>query len=134
MKVISSALPGKSNLVIDQAAASAEDDVERHADRRDQQGQADRGERVGLDDRVAIGGDALAERFGEDRDEREQQDDAEEGQADRDQGPFGETPFAGGAAHASSPCRRAQAWSRLIRSSSRNEMMSMTVAIAVAPP
>ena len=63
----------------------AEDDVERHRDRRDQQGQPDRGERVGLGDAGEIGAETLAQRLDEHGEERQQQEQDEERERGRDQ-------------------------------------------------
>ena len=60
----------------------AEDEVGRHRDRRDDQRQLDRGERVALGDRREVGADALREGLEEDDDQRQQQEDSEEGDRD----------------------------------------------------
>ena len=52
----------------------AEDEVERHGDRRDQQGEPDRGERIRLGDAGEIGAEPLAQRLDEHREQRQQQE------------------------------------------------------------
>jgi hypothetical protein len=56
----------------------AEDQVQRHRDRRSQQGQLDRRERVRIDQRVEVGFPALAEGLHKHGDQGQQQEKGEE--------------------------------------------------------
>ena len=125
----------------------AEDQVQGHGDRRDQQREPDRGERIRLGDAGEIGAEPLAQRLDEHREQRQQQEQAEERERRRDQDGADR-----GAIRRHHPDRiqagrgehqrvlrirrlraRAQRCSRLIASSSRNEAASIAVPTTVAP-
>ena len=139
MSVISTFLPGKSNFAIAQAAASAEDQVQRHGDRRGQQRERSADSAIGSRERRDVGGPALLERLGEDGHERHAPGRApRKASATRDQ----EQPAPSAArverracargrtavvaATLSAPGRALQACSRLIASSSTKEATSIT--------
>ena len=73
----------------------AEDEVERHADGRDEQGEPNRGERVRLGERTQIEPDARGERLIEDVDQRQQKKKQGKGERDGGEEPFHEPRFLG---------------------------------------
>ena len=97
IRVISRFLPRELELGDAPGGGHAEDEVERHRDRGDQQGQLGRAERVGLRDRLPVGRESLGERLGEDQRQRQQQHQRQEDQRDADQGPAHHRRLAGGA-------------------------------------
>ena len=78
ISVISSCLPRNSNLAIAQAAATPKTRFSGTAIAAANQRQLDRRQRVGLGERVRVGLPALAQRLGEHRHQRQQQEEREE--------------------------------------------------------
>ena len=125
--------------------AQAEDQVGGHRDRRHQQRQPDRRQRVGLDQRREIGAHALPQRLGKHREQRQEQKEEQEQQNEaRDRPAWSRMLSVVGrrvgkasvvAMTSSYPAirRRDQDWSRLITRSIANAATSMMQPIAVAP-
>ena len=140
IRVIRKVLPRNSNLAIAQAAASPKTRFERHDDRRDEEGELDRRERVGLGERVEIGGDAPAQRLDEDGCERQPAGTGSEDERDADQrhAPSGDSVVTSRRRGASWRAWR-QTWPsssgsslEQLMASNEKEIASIMVAIAVA--
>ena len=65
--------------------ADAEHDIQRHRDRRREQGEPERGEGVRLQDGCGVGLDAAGQPFDKDGDERNQEEETQECDHDRNQ-------------------------------------------------
>ena len=90
ISVVSRFLPGKSNFAIAQPAQTPNTQIGRHGDRRGQQRQPQRGQRVRLANRVDdTRPTPLAKRLDEHRDERQHQEQRQEQQGDGRQQPRG---------------------------------------------
>ena len=119
----------------------AEQRIRRHHDRADQQGQTDRGARIGIDEAGDVEPHTLLQPVAEYREQRQQQEQADERERDRQQSPAQPARIAqrgrgfAPALHRASADRRRTVHncSRLIANSAANEASSSTSAIAVAP-
>ena len=74
----------------------AEHQIQRHRDAGDQQGELQRGQRIGLAQRVQVGIEPVAQGFDEDRGQRQQQEKRDEGERGADQQTTQPARFGGG--------------------------------------
>jgi hypothetical protein len=113
----------------------AEDDVERHRDRRDDQRQLQGGEGVLVAECLEIGAETAAKRLHEDREQRQHQEEAEEADRDQDQHHAGDGAFARRAAqHGLRRLRLGCGRRRLVRAGERERFSGHGRASACSTP
>ena len=149
ISVVSSCLPRKVELARSPSRADAEHQVRRHGDRRGEQRQRQRRQRVGLAGSPSGRRPSpCRKRLGEHGDERQHEKQQQEPERDGRQQPSGPAAARSAAARlriarrvprlhvppsAAPACRLLQPCSALMVSSSVNDISSITSAIAVAP-
>ena len=150
ISVVSRFLPRNSNFAMAHPAQTPNTRFARHRDRRGEQRQLQRRDRVRVRDRRGVGAPPLARSLGEDERQRQDQEERQEREHDGGESPAQPRRLRQVVGRVAAPrrirswhgsshdaqfasWRPLQCWSALIARSSRNDIVSITSAIAVAP-